>query len=112
MRFRLTIIFTAALAFSAAASPALQKEDAGAVKSDESSSREQCVPAKDNSISDLTIVEYFDYQCAPCKKVYRVLQQIAHDDGHIQLVLKDWPIFGGNSTYAARLGLAAKYQNK
>jgi protein-disulfide isomerase len=41
-----------------------------------------------------------------------VLQQIAYEDGHIQLVFKDWPIFGGISTYAAQLGLAAKYQNK
>lgn len=112
MRYRLTIIFTAALAFNVAASLTLQKADAQALKGDESSPREQCIPAKNNSISDVIIVEYFDYQCAPCKKVYRVLQQIAHDDGHIQLVLKDWPIFGGISTYAARLGLAAKYQNK
>jgi protein-disulfide isomerase len=38
--------------------------------------------------------------------------KFAHENGRIQLVFKDWPIFGGNSTYAARLGLAAKYQNK
>jgi protein-disulfide isomerase len=103
---------TATLAFSVAASLEFQKAYAQAVKGDESSPRERCIPAKDNSITDLTIVEYFDYQCAPCKKVYRVLQQIAHEDGQIQLIVKDWPIFGGISTYAARLGLAAKYQNK
>jgi protein-disulfide isomerase len=116
MRFRLIIIFTAALVFSVAASPAFQKADAQALNemtlSHESIPRERCMPAKDNSISDLTIVEYFDYQCLPCKKVNPVLQQIAHEDGHIQLVFKDWPIFGGISTYAARLGLAAKFQNK
>jgi len=41
-----------------------------------------------------------------------VLQQFVREDGHIRLVFKDWPIFGGISIYAARLGLAAKFQNK
>jgi hypothetical protein len=42
----------------------------------ENGPRERCTPAKDISISDLTIVEYCDYQCVPCKKVNLVLQQI------------------------------------
>jgi hypothetical protein len=41
-----------------------------------------------------------------------VLQQIALEDGPVRLVFKDWPILGMISTYAARLGIAAKYQNK
>jgi protein-disulfide isomerase len=116
MRFRLTIIFTAALAFSVAASPAFQKADAQALNektlSHESSPRERCIRAEDNSISDLTIVEYFDYQCSACKKVNPALQQIALEDRRVRLVFKDWPILGRISTYAARLGIAAKYQNK
>jgi hypothetical protein len=116
MSFRLTIIFTAVLAFSVAASPALQKADAQALNeetlSHENVPRERCMHAEDNSISDVTIVEYFDYQCLACKKVNPVLQQIALEDGHVRLVFKDWPILGTISTYAARLGLAAKYQNK
>ena len=112
MNRRLALMFTAVLAFSAAASPAFQKADAQALNGNESSPHERCIAAKDNATSDLAIIEYFDYQCAPCKKVNRVLHQIARDDGHIRLVFKDWPIFGGISTYAARLGLAARYQNK
>jgi protein-disulfide isomerase len=65
-----------------------------------------------NPKGDITIVEYFDYRCPYCKKVNPVLQKIVKEDGHIRLVFKDWPVFGDVSVFAARLALAAKYQNK
>ncbi len=80
--------------------------------SSESILRDPAIPVLGNSAGDITIVEYFDYQCPYCRKVNPVLQKVVHDDGHIRLVFKDWPIFGDVSVYAARLGLAAKYQNK
>jgi len=74
--------------------------------------RDPGIPVMGNPKGDITIVEYFDYRCPYCKKVNPVLQKIVRDDGHIRLVFKDWPVFGDVSVYAARLGLAAKYQNK
>jgi protein-disulfide isomerase len=74
--------------------------------------RDPDIPAMGDPEGDITIVEYFDYRCPFCKKVNPVLQKIVRDDGHIRLVFKDWPVFGDISVYAARLGLAAKYQNK
>ena len=65
-----------------------------------------------NPKGDLTIVEYFDYQCPYCKKVAPDLAQVAKEDGKVRLVLKDWPVFGEVSTSAAKLVLASKYQNK
>ncbi len=61
---------------------------------------------------DITVVEYFDYQCPYCKRFYPDLAKIVREDGHIRLVFKDWPVFGGPSIYAAKLALASKYQNK
>ena len=116
MKNKLILILGAVLAFTAAA--IVQHQTADAKMSNENTlSREsilhdQQIPAEENSKGDLTIVEYFDYQCLPCKKLNPVLQQIVREDGHIRLVFKDWPIFGGISTYAARLVLAAKFQNK
>src|SRR5208283_5590711 len=78
----------------------------------ESVLRDPNVPVEGNSKGDITIVEYFDYRCPYCKKVNPVLRQVIQDDGHVRLVFKDWPVFGDVSIYAARLGLAAKYQNK
>jgi protein-disulfide isomerase len=65
-----------------------------------------------NPKGDLTIVEYFDYQCPYCKKLAPELAQLVREDGNLRLVLKDWPIFGEISESAAKLALAAKYQGK
>ncbi len=65
-----------------------------------------------NPQGDITIVEWFDYQCPFCKKISPVLDQVVNEDKKVRLVLKDWPILGEPSGYAARLVLAAKYQNK
>ncbi|UFZ03732.1 DsbA family protein [Bradyrhizobium ontarionense] len=74
--------------------------------------RDPAIPAVGNADGDITIVEYFDYQCPYCRKISPDLAKVVRDDGHVRLVFKDWPIFGGASIYAARLTLAAKYQDK
>src|ERR1700730_11501334 len=74
--------------------------------------RDPEIPSLGNPNGDLTIVEYFDYQCPYCKKVAPELAQAVQEDGNVRIVLKDWPIFGELSTSAAKLVLAAKYQDK
>jgi len=74
--------------------------------------RDPEIPVLGNPQGDLTVVEYFDYQCPYCKKLAPEIAQVVREDGNIRLVLKDWPIFGAVSTSAAQLALAAKYQNK
>lgn len=74
--------------------------------------RDPEIPVLGNPDGDLTVVEYFDYQCPYCKKLAPQIAQVVRDDGKIRLVLKDWPIFGAVSKSAAQLALAAKYQNK
>jgi len=74
--------------------------------------RDPEIPVLGNPQGDLTVVEYFDYQCPYCKKLAPEIAQVVREDGNIRLVLKDWPIFGAVSKSAAQLALAAKYQNK
>ena len=74
--------------------------------------RDPEIPVLGNPQGDLTVVEYFDYQCPYCKKYAPEIAQVVRDDGKIRLVLKDWPIFGVVSKSAAQLALAAKYQSK
>lgn len=69
-------------------------------------------PVLGNPDGDVTIVEYFDYQCPYCRKVAPVLAQVMRDDPKLRVVLKDWPILGAPSRYAARLVLAARFQGK
>jgi protein-disulfide isomerase len=61
---------------------------------------------------DVTIVEYFDYNCPYCKKQVSALQALLAQDPKIALVYKDWPILGPVSVYAASSALAAGWQGK
>jgi protein-disulfide isomerase len=74
--------------------------------------RDPEIPVAGNAGGDITIVEYFDYQCPYCRKLEPELRQVVQDDGKVRLVLKDWPILGPVSVTAARMALASKYQDK
>jgi protein-disulfide isomerase len=74
--------------------------------------RDPDIPVAGNADGDITIVEYFDYQCPYCRKVEPELRQVVQDDGKVRLILKDWPILGPVSVVAARMALASRYQDK
>jgi len=61
---------------------------------------------------DVTILEYFDYNCPYCRKLAPVLKALLVQDRRVAVVYKEWPIFGGISVYAARAALAAQWQGK
>lgn len=64
------------------------------------------IPVLGNPKGDVTIVEYFDYQCPYCKKGHPDVMRAVKKDGKVRLVMKDWPIFGAPSVHAASLVLA------
>jgi len=74
--------------------------------------RDPEIPVAGNADGDITIVEYFDFNCPYCRKVEPELRQVVQDDGKVKLVYKDWPVLGPVSVVAARIALAAKYQDK
>ncbi|MGA2894316.1 MAG: DsbA family protein [Xanthobacteraceae bacterium] len=102
----------AAVAFVTLSTAAVAQQADGDILSRASVLRDPEIPSLGNPDGDLTIVEFFDYQCPYCKKVAPELAQVAKDDGKVRIVLKDWPIFGDVSKDAAKLVLAAKYQDK
>jgi protein-disulfide isomerase len=74
--------------------------------------RDPDIPVTGNPNGDITIVEYFDYNCPYCRKIAPELAQVVQDDGKVRLALKDWPILGPVSVIASRMALACKYQDK
>jgi protein-disulfide isomerase len=74
--------------------------------------RDPDIPVAGNPDGDITIVEYFDYNCPYCRKIAPELRQVVQDDGKVRLVHKDWPILGEVSVIASRMVLASKYQDK
>ena len=56
---------------------------------------------------DVTLIQFFDYQCGYCKSVLPALQQLMQEDRRIRFVMKEVPLLGPASVHAARAGLAA-----
>ena len=69
-------------------------------------------PVAGNPKGDVTIVEFFDYQCGYCKSVVDRLLKTVKDDGNVRLVFKEFPILGAQSVFAAKAALAARKQGK
>jgi protein-disulfide isomerase len=92
--------------------PALAQSDDETVLTEALVLRDPDIPVTGNAAGDITIVEYFDYQCPYCRRLEPDLRQVVQDDGKVRLVLKDWPVLGPVSVVAARMALASKYQDK
>ena len=63
-------------------------------------------PVGGNPLGNVTIVEFFDYQCPYCKRVFPSVQTLLKTDGNIRYVFKEFPILGPQSVVAARAALA------
>jgi len=69
-------------------------------------------PASGSRQADVTIVDYFDYNCPVCREIEPALRQVVARDPKVRLIHKDWPIFGEASEYAALCTFAAARQGK
>ncbi len=65
------------------------------------------LPVLGNPEGDVTVAEFFDYACPTCKALHPHIKRVVAEDGGIRLVMKDWPINGGEVLYPARMVLAA-----
>lgn len=111
-REALVLMGAGAAALGAASRPALAHADDEKVLTEALVLRDPEVPVIGNPAGDISIVEWYDYNCPYCRKIEPELRQVVDDDGKVRLVLKDWPILGEVSKLAARLTLAARYQDK
>lgn len=62
--------------------------------------------------ADVTVVEFFDYNCGYCKRVVPDIQAAVKDDPKVRFVFKEMPILGPTSRTAAQWALAANKQGK
>ncbi len=67
-------------------------------------------PVGGNPKGDVTLVEFFDYQCPHCKEMEPIVAKIVQTDPNLRVVYKELPIFGDDSRYATQAALAAAQQ--
>jgi protein-disulfide isomerase len=65
-----------------------------------------------NPKGNITVVEFFDYNCGWCKKAVDELGKLTAADPNVRVVFKELPIFGENSTAAAKAAMASVRQGK
>jgi protein-disulfide isomerase len=65
-----------------------------------------------NPQGDVTMVEFFDYNCGFCRKALADKLELIKSDPKLRLVLKEFPVLGEGSTQAAQVGVAVRMQDK
>lgn len=65
-----------------------------------------------NPKGKVTMVEFFDYNCGYCKRAFPDVMKMIDTDKDLKLVMKEFPILGPGSVYAARAALASRQQGK
>ena len=65
-----------------------------------------------NPQGDVTMVEFFDYNCGFCRKALADKLELMKADPKLRLVLKEFPVLGEGSTQAAQVAVAVRMQDK
>jgi protein-disulfide isomerase len=65
-----------------------------------------------NPQGDVTMVEFFDYNCGYCKRALSDMLQLLKTDPKLKVVLKEFPVLGPGSKEAAEVAVAARMQDK
>ncbi len=68
-------------------------------------------PIGGNPDGDVTLVEFFDYRCAYCRRVVSSVRELLDEDSGLRVVFKDMPVLGPDSVRAARAALASRKQD-
>lgn len=59
-----------------------------------------------NPDGDVTVVEFFDYNCGFCKRAFEDVMRLVEADGNVRVVLKEFPVLGRGSMEAAQVSIA------
>jgi protein-disulfide isomerase len=64
-----------------------------------------------NPQGNVTMVEFFDYNCGFCKRAMSDMLDLIKTDNNLRFVLKEFPVLGDGSVEAARVAVAARMQD-
>ena len=65
-----------------------------------------------NENGDITLVEFYDYNCGYCKQVPSVLNRLLEEDKNLKVIFKELPILAESSEYASKAAMASMNQDK
>jgi protein-disulfide isomerase len=62
-----------------------------------------------NPKGDVTVVEFFDYNCSYCKRALADMEGLLDQDGQVRFILKEIPVLGDDSVAASHVSLAFRH---
>ena len=69
-------------------------------------------PNLGNLNGNVTVVEFFDYNCPYCRQAGKTIQALIASDPNVRVIFREWPVLGEGSIFAARAALASRAQGK
>lgn len=97
----------------------IQEEREGAalamIEYQEKLERHPMTPVTGNPEGDITLIEFFDYNCTFCKRAFVTMREIEEEDPNLRVVWKEYPILTSRaptSLTAAKVAMAANLQGK
>ncbi len=65
-----------------------------------------------NPDGDVTLVEYFDYNCGYCRAILPTIRKLVDQDPKLRIVFRDFPVLSDESGVAAQWSIAAARQGR
>jgi protein-disulfide isomerase len=65
-----------------------------------------------NPQGNVTMVEFFDYNCGYCKRAMDDMMVLLKNDRNLKIILKEFPVLGPGSLDAAKVATAVRIQDK
>lgn len=69
-------------------------------------------PVLGNPKGDITLTEFFDYNCPFCRKSVPDIHRLITEDKNLRVVFWEWAVFGEGSVIATQISLASLKQGK
>lgn len=88
-----------------------QADAAAAILGEHRALLEEGAPVSGNPEGDVTVIEFFDYNCPYCKRAAGEVAALIEADPNVRVIYREWPILGEGSVFAARAALAAREQD-
>jgi protein-disulfide isomerase len=89
-----------------------EQRKGGLVKNADQIFRDKSDHVAGNQEGNVTMVEFFDYNCPWCKKSFPDVMALMDADKNLKVVFKEFPILGPESEYATKAAIAAGKQGK
>lgn len=74
--------------------------------------RDPQAPVLGNPGGDVTLTEFFDYNCPHCRPMSAEVEALIGEDRNLRVVFRELPVFGAGSVFAAKASLASLEQGK